>query len=177
MGSVRPRRLRLTVLAGLALACACDEAASPPPTAPVTGVARAPVFADRTKQVPYDRGRQHLGKIQAALLSPGLSSAQASLLGFECASLRTDQKALVTERDPIVDRFRADVDKLCGLDVPLATAYAELRAIDTKRASGASLKSECLGLKVALGDFMPQYLSNPQVTVVGGKYATYCPAN
>jgi hypothetical protein len=137
---------------------------------------RDTVFADRTKKAPYDRGRARLDKIRSVLLATSLTEAAASTLGFECASLRTDQKAVAGETDPVVGRFLADVDKTCGLDVPLSTSYAELRAIDAKRGSGASLKSECLGLRLALGDFMPQYLSNPQVTVVGGKYATLCPS-
>lgn len=108
------------------------------------------------------------------MLSRSLSPAQATQLGFECASLRSDQSAVAKEPDPLVLRLVADVDKTCGLDVPLAAAYAELRAIDAKRAAGGGWRSECLGLKVALGDFAPKYLSNPQVTEVGGKYATWC---
>jgi hypothetical protein len=108
------------------------------------------------------------------LLSPDLSPARATELGFECASVRSDQRALETEPDPLVSRFIADVDKTCGLDVPLATAYSELRAIDAKRSSGASVKSECLGLKIAIGDFAPKYTSNPAVAQVGGRYATLC---
>jgi hypothetical protein len=162
-------------VASLFLLAACDtppEGAGPGPA--TVSVVRAPVFVDRTKQVPYDRGLARLGTIREVLLSPGLTPAQATGLGFECASLRSDQSAVSKEQDPIVGRFVADVDKACGLDVPLATAYAELRAIDAKRAAGASLRSECLGLKVALGDFAPKYISNPLVTTVGGKYATFC---
>jgi len=170
--------MRIVPLALLALACSagCDttETQETSPATPLTVSARAPVFADRTKQVTYDHGKARLGTIRTILLSPGLSPAQTAELGFECASLRSDRDAVAAEQDPIVVRFVADVDKTCGLDVPLATAYAELRAIDAKRVSGASLKSECLGLKVALGDFAPKYLSNPEVTEVGGKYATFC---
>jgi hypothetical protein len=168
-------RLLALALALLASFAACDSPETQAtPATPLTVSTRAPVFADRTKQVTYDHGKARLGTIRTILLSPGLSPAQATELGFECASLRSDRNAVAAEQDPIVVRFVADVDKACGLDVPLAAAYAELRAIDAKRASGGSLKSECLGLKVALGDFAPKYLSNPQVTEVGGKYATWC---
>jgi|HubBroStandDraft_1064217.scaffolds.fasta_scaffold374688_1 hypothetical protein len=162
----------------IALVAGCD---TPPPESSASvaaspAVQRAPVFVDRTKQVPFDRGRARLGTIRTVLLTPGLTPAQTTGLGFECASLRSDQLAVAKEQDPIVVRFVADVDKLCGLDVPLAAAYAELRAIDAKRAAGGNLHSECLGLKVALGDFAPKYLSNPAVATIGGKYATYCHA-
>jgi hypothetical protein len=155
----------------------CDTPPDSPPAATATAVvARNPVFTDRSKQTNFDHGKARLGTIRTILLSPGLIPAQATELGFECASLRADRNAVSAEQDPIVVRFVADVDKTCGLDVPLAAAYAELRAIDAKRGSGSSLKSECLGLKVAIGDFAPKYLSNPQVTEVGGKYATWCRA-
>jgi hypothetical protein len=172
-------RASMTLSAALAfgLATGCDE---PPPVTPTSSVAsppaapRAVVLVDRSKQVPLDRGRARLGTIRETLLSRGLTSAQATGLGFECASLRSDATALAKEPDPLVARFLADVDKTCGLDVPLAASYAELRAIDAKRSTGTSLHAECLGLKVALGDFAPKYLSNPAVAAVGGKYATWC---
>jgi hypothetical protein len=154
-----------------------DHAAAEPRTcrpAPAAFAARAPAWADRTKQATFDRGLARLAALRTVLLSPELSPARASELGFECASLRSDQKALATERDPLVSRFIADVDKTCGLDVPLAAAYSELRAVDAKRSSGASVKGECLGLRMAIGDFAPQYTSNPAVTQVGGRYATLC---
>jgi len=165
--------MALGFLAFLATGCDAPPEGASAGAVSVT-VARDPVFADRTKQAVYDRGRARLGTIREVLLSPGLTPAQATGLGFECASLRSDQLAVSKEQDPLVGRFVADVDKACGLDVPLASAYAELRAIDAKRGSGASLRSECLGLKVALGDFAPKYFSNPAVTAVGGKYATFC---
>jgi hypothetical protein len=149
---------------------------SPTPRASttVTSGTRMPTFADRTKQVPFERGRARLDSIRTTLLSSGLSVAQTTQLGFECASLRSEQKALAGEPDPLVIRFIADVGKTCGLDVPLAASYVELHAIEAKRQANASVKSECFGLKVALGDFSAEYLSNPDVSAVGGRFATYC---
>ena len=171
---------RSLLLVLLALAPGCDEppvhTVTPASAAAVPLSVRMPVFADRMKQVPFERGRARLESIRATLLSPSLASAQTTMLGFECASLRAEQKALATEADPVVIRFIADVERTCGLDVPLATAYAEIRSIALKRQSHASVKSECFGLKVAIGDFGAQYTSNPQVAEVGGKFAAWCNA-
>ncbi len=171
---------RHVLVALLAAAAACDT----PPATPVTQAAssakvapsgvRTPVFADRLKQATFERGSARLKSIRDALLSPTLSSAQTTELGFECASLRADQKALAAEPDPIVGRLIADIDRTCGLDVPLAASYVELHGIETKRASHDSVKSDCFGLKVALGDFGRPYLSNPLVTEVAGKFAAWC---
>jgi hypothetical protein len=174
---MRTMRRVAAILALPSIALACEAPPGNKSSAPaMPSTLRAPVFVDRTKQVPYDRGQARLGSIRATLLSPALTPAQTSALGFECASLRSEELALAREGDSIVLRFIADADKTCGLDVPLAAAYAELRAMEAKRGSGASLKSECLGLKVAIGDFAPKYLSNPMVAAIGGKYATYCHA-
>jgi hypothetical protein len=171
---------RWSLLALSFLAAACDTPPTPASAANAAGSAhvpvavRMPVFVDRMKQVPFERGRARMESIRASLLSPSLSQAQTTALGFECASLRAEQLALAKETDPLLARFRADVDKTCGLDVPLATAYAELRSIEQKRQSHLNVKSDCLGLKVALGDFGAQYTSNPMVAEIGGKFATFC---
>jgi hypothetical protein len=134
------------------------------------------VFADRTKQAPFERGVKRLEGIRSALLSPTLGEAQTTELGFECASLRADKDAVASETDPIVRRFIADVGRMCGFDVPLATAYVELHAIEVKRLSNGSVKSECFGLRVAMKDFGPAYKENPQVTEVAAKFTAWCSA-
>jgi hypothetical protein len=168
------------ILASLQKLAAEDSGKKPAPNVapraavPASVGGRMPVFADRMKQVPFERGRARLESIRETLLSPTPTSGQLTALGFECATLRAEQRALATEADPIVIRFVADVEKTCGLDVPLAASYVELHAIEAKRLAHDSVKSECLGLKVALGDFGPQYVSNPVVSEVGGKFAAWC---
>ena len=159
------------------LAGASGSGSSPAAAATVPLSVRMPVFVDRTKQVPFERGRARLESIKSTMLSTSLAEAQTTMLGFECASLRAEQKSVANEPDPVVVRFIADVERACGLDVPLATSYVELRAIALKQKEHGSVKSECFGLKVAIGDFGAQYTSNPQVAEVGGKFAALCTAS
>ena len=148
---------------------------TPATEAPTTAPAREPVFVDRTKQADYEKGRAALAEITQALAA-GVDARATTELGFRCASLRDKEKSLASETDPLVGRFIADVEKTCGLDVPLASARAEIREIEAKRAqdASASVRGECLGLKLAVGDIGPAYADNPDVVEVGGKYATYC---
>jgi hypothetical protein len=71
-------------------------------------------------------------------------------------------------------RAWADVDKTCGLDVPLAASYVELHDIENERHDGQSVKTSCFGLKVALADFGAVYKDNPVVTDITRKYAAWC---
>ena len=158
---------------------ACNEA--PAPAVP-TGPAREPEFAEHTKRADYDRGRKILAEMRAHTGSE-MTLSLASELGFKCADLRGVQRSLSRERDPLVSRVIADIEKMCGLDVPLATAQLEAESIEAKRkrsanAGGAErpdVKRECKGLEIALGAIGAQYTSNPDVVAVGGKYAEYCP--
>ncbi len=174
----------IVVAAASIAACETPPAASPSQAAqgtpsgatpsPAWDGGRAIVFTDRKKEAVYQRGMARLAAIRKALMGAALSSAEASALGFDCASLRADQDALRTEEDPIVQRFIADVTMTCRLDVPLAESYAELRDLEQHRQKNESVKSSCLGLKVALGDFGADYRENPTVTQIASKYAAYC---
>jgi hypothetical protein len=158
---------------------ACADA--PPPATP-TAPLREPEFADHTKRAEFDRGRKILAEMRAST-GHEMTLSLASELGFKCADLRGVKKSLAAEKDPLVSRVIADVDKMCGLDVPLATAQLEVQTIEEKRrrsanAGGAErpdVKRECKGLEIALGEMGAQYTSNPDVVEVGGKYAEYCP--
>jgi len=148
------RPIGLLLVCGLLGACEPPPApatpAAPAPAAAPSTAARAPVFTDRKKQATYERAAGRLESIRAALLSPNLDEAKTTELGFECASLRADKDALATETDPAVRRLIGDVTRMCGMDVPLATAYVELHAIEIKRLSNGNVKNECFGLKVAM---------------------------
>lgn len=165
-------------LVALASTSACNE--SPPPAVPA-GPAREPEFAEHTKRADYDRGRKILAEMRAHTGSE-MTLSLASELGFKCADLRGVQKSLAHERDPLVSRVIADIEKMCGLDVPLATAQLEAESIEAKRKRSASaggaerpdVKRECKGLEMAIGAIGAQYTSNPDVVAVGGKYAEYC---
>jgi hypothetical protein len=142
---------------------------------PETQPAREPVFSDRTKQADYDHAVAAVADVRRALAG-GLDPRATTELGFRCASLRTQEKGLATESDPLVGRVIADIEKTCGLDVPLASARVEIAQIERKRAEDghASIRGECLGLKLAIGDVGAPYASNPDVADVGGKFAQYC---
>lgn len=163
-------------LATLALV-ACNEA--PPPAAP-SAPQREPEFADATKRADYDRGREILAAMRK-LAGSDMTLELTTDLNFKCADLRGVQKSLAKESDPLVSRVIADIEKMCGLDVPLAAAQLEVALIEEKQkrahAAGETVdvKRECLGLKIAIGDLGAQYTSNPDVVAVGGKYATLCP--
>jgi hypothetical protein len=176
---MRLAKILLVVLSAWVAACdpppATPSARAPSAPAPAASSgSRMPVFVDRKKQTPFERGRARLLTIRDALLSPSLSEAKTTELGFECASLGAERLALAAETDPLVDRFRADAQRTCGLDVPLATAYVELHAIELKRLSNGGVKTECFGLKVALRDFAAEYVDNPTVTEIKGKYDAWC---
>ncbi len=161
------------------LVLSCQEGARPATDAPGSagaGTAREPVFADRTKEADYKEARRRLFAILAAG-QRGIDPKQGAELGFECASLRTPEKSLAGEQDPLIQRLVADIEKTCAFDLPLATAKAELLVIVKKKKAdaSASTRSECLGMQIALGDIGGVYASNPDVVEVGGKYATYCP--
>jgi hypothetical protein len=166
----------------LASAASCYElpeeaGAKDPATQPsAQPAAREPTFADRSKRDDFDRARASLAELQR-VLATGLDSRQTSALGFQCASLRSLQKSLLSESDPLVGRVVADIEKACGFDVPLASAQVEIAQIEAKRKAdgpSANVKGECLGLKLAIGDIGSAYSSNPEVADIGGKFAAYC---
>jgi hypothetical protein len=150
------------------------DASRPPPRA---AAAREPVFAVPSKKSDYDRARAIFREIDG-LRGATMTEALATELAFKCSNLRAAQTSLAGERDPIVWRVRSDIDKTCGFDVPLASALFEIDRIEKKRAGApdASLKSECLGLRLAIGDIGSAYIENPAVTQVGGKFSAYCEA-
>jgi len=165
--------LRFVVFASIAsLAC---EPAEPARHAKKRAPGREAVLSSPANKAEYDRGRALLGSLDA-LRGSAMTEALATDLGFKCANLRASAKALMEERDPLVWQFRSDVDRTCGLDVPLACALFDVDRIEKKRAgqAGASVKGECLGLRLAIGDFGSAYLDNPDVVAVAGKLATYC---
>ena len=158
----------------LALALACD---APPARAPeAQGPEREVVFSNPQHRAPFERARdgvRWMKSIFGKLMTPELVTE----LGFRCADLRADQHLLAKEEDPLVQRARADVDLLCGLEVPVASARMEIERIEMKRREnpGANVKRECTGLKLALGDIGSQYASNPMMGELAGKFATLCP--
>jgi hypothetical protein len=169
------------VLALALLAGACDEAAAGAgarraraaavPAAPT----REPVFAAHANKADYDRGLAGMRSMNS-LRGTVMTEAIATDLGFKCADLKAVAAKLAAERDPLVFKLRADIDRTCSFDVPIACARLEVQAIERKRASdpGATFDRECSTLKLAIGDTGSGYLQNPAVLEVGDKYLTYC---
>ena len=176
LGMKRVRSSFFASFATLALV-ACNEA--PPPAAP-SAPPREPTFTESARRADYDRGLEILAAIRKHAGSE-MTLELTTELSFKCADLRGIEKSLAKESDPLVSRLVADIEKMCGLDVPLAAAQLEIAIIEDmqKRAHAAGetvdVKRECVGLKIAIGDFGAQYTSNPDVVTVGGKYATLCP--
>jgi hypothetical protein len=138
---------------------------------------REPVFASPRSKTVYERGVSGLAALDA-LRGTAMTASFATDLGFRCAGLRDQQKSLAGEQDPLVLRLVSRIDKTCNFDVPLASALFELERIDNKRSTdpGADLKSECAGLRLAIGDFGSRYLENPKVVDVIGRDLTDCGA-
>ena len=153
-------------------ACEPAETAKHPKS---RGATREPVFTVASKKDDYERGRRGLGAIDA-MRGSVMTEAMATDLGYKCADLRSIDRILTSERDPLVWRLRTDIEKTCDLDVPLVSAMFEIDRIEKKRARepGASLRGECLGLKLAIGDIGSSFVENPAVVEVGGKFSTYC---
>ena len=70
----------------------------------------------------------------------------------------------------------ARIDKTCGFDVPVASASFEVALIRKTQADspGASIKSECAGLHLAIADIGTAYLENPKVVGLIADEATFC---
>jgi hypothetical protein len=161
----------------IAFALGCepsDQAGAARPTAKARG--REPQFTVPADKAVYARGRAGMAAIDA-LRGSVMTESLATDLGYKCADLRSVRQALAAERDPIVWQLRSAIDKTCGLDVPLASALFEIDRIEKKRAAGGepSIKGECMGLRLAIGDVGQAYLDNPAVLDAGGKMAVYCP--
>jgi hypothetical protein len=149
----------------------------PPSRAPrsVAAAAREPAFRSAKNKPVYDEALEGMHAIDALRGKP-MSDALANDLGFKCADLKDQRKVLEAEGDPLVWRLREAIAKTCGYDVPLACAFFELQAIQTKRAgdAGASVDGECRALKLALSDLGTAYVSNPAAADVIGKETMYC---
>ena len=139
---------------------------------------REPVFTVASKKDDYERGRIGLGAIDA-MRGSTVTEAMATDLGYKCADLRSIDRILTTEIDPLVWRLRSDIERTCDLDVPLVSAMFEIDRIEKKRANvqagtAPNIRGECLGLKLAIGDIGSAFIDNPAVIDVGGKFSTYC---
>jgi hypothetical protein len=158
----------------LALPLGCEE---PPAKAPVqAGPEREVVLKSPQHRAPFDRARENV-RWMKGLFGKVMTPELVTELGFRCADMRGDARLLEAEDDPIVQRARADVELLCRLEVPVASARMEIERIETKRREnpGANVKRECTGLRLALGDIGPQYASNPMMADLAGKFASLCP--
>jgi hypothetical protein len=161
------------LIAALALAaCEPTETAKHPKS---RAKGREPAFTVASKKDDYERGRLGLGAIDA-LRGSTMTEAMATDLGYKCADLRSIDRSLASEHDPLVWRLRTDIEKTCDLDVPLVSALFEIDRIEKKRAKepDANLRGECLGLRLAIGDIGSSFVENPAVVDVGGKFARYC---
>jgi hypothetical protein len=156
---------------------ACEPPPAPPQGPSSVPDQREPVFATPRSKAVYERGVNGLAALDAQR-GTAMTASFATDLGFRCAGLRDQQKMLASEQDPLALRLVSRIDKTCNFDVPLASALFEIERIDHKRASdpGAELKSECAGLRLAIGDFGSRYLENPKVVDVIGKDLGYCGA-
>jgi len=166
-------RLRASLLLGFALG-GCEP--EPPPKAAAPGPEREVVLADPRHRVAFDRARDGI-RAMKSLFGTAMTPNLATDLQFKCADLKGARATLEHEDDPLVQRVRADVDVLCGLEVPVASARLEIARIEEKKENdyAANVKRECTGLKLALGDLGPQYATNPLVVDLGAKFATLCP--
>jgi hypothetical protein len=166
---------RIFMLVPFALAAVACDSTEPAKHPKSRAKEREPVFAVAAKKDDYERGRRGLGAIDA-MRGSTVTEAMATDLGYKCADLRSIDRSLAGEHDPLVWRLRTDIEKTCDLDVPLVSAMFEIDRIEKKRARepGASLRGECLGLKLAIGDIGSSFVENPAVVAVGGKFSTYC---
>jgi hypothetical protein len=173
-------------LGQLVVGC-CALVACEPPPAPTASPARVdetrePTFVRQESKTVYERGVSGLAGLDA-LRGTSMSYAFATDLGFRCAGLRDVQKGLAREQDPLVLRLLARIDKTCNFDVPLASALFDIERIEHKRAADpgadprSTLRAECAGLRLAIGDFGTRYLENPKVVDVIGKDLAYCGAS
>jgi hypothetical protein len=165
-----------------AFSVACEPAESPAGSQARQRAAeedrREPTLDVPQHKATYDRGVTGLAAMDQLRGSP-MSPSFANDLGFKCAGLRDVAKALAGERDPLVVRLVSRIDKTCSYDVPLASALFELREIEARRRDdpGADVKKECVGLKLAIGDFGSAYLENPRVVDIIGKDLSFCGAS
>jgi hypothetical protein len=164
---------RCRVLAAVLLA-ACEPEAPPKAAAPTPE--REVVLTNPQLRPAFERARDAVRAMKALFGKP-MTPELATDLQFKCADMKGAKAKLEREDDPIVQRVRADVDLLCGLEVPVASAKMEIARIEQKKKedSDANVKRECTGLKLALGDLGPQYATNPLVVDLGAKFATLCP--
>jgi hypothetical protein len=139
---------------------------------------REPTLDVPQHKATYDRGMAGLGALDQ-LRGTSMSASFASDLGFKCAGLREVAKGLAGERDPLVIRLTSRIDKTCNYDVPLASALFELTEIEARKRDdpSADVKKQCVGLKLAIGDFGSAYLENPKVVDVIGKDLSFCGAS
>jgi hypothetical protein len=169
------RVLRWQRVALVSLVLGCD---APPSHAPSANVPDRPVvLRNPSHRAAYERARDGVRSMKSQF-GTVMTPEFVTELGFRCADLRGDARALASEDDPLVQRAKADVELLCGLEVPVASARMEIDRIEKKRREDprATLKRECIGLKLALGDIGSQYADNPMMGELAGKYATLCPA-
>jgi len=167
--------------AGLVLAAGCGEkqeapagASAPtatPTTKPTATLAEAPADSPgATESTGVRIAREELVKIKAAL-------AAGTAAGMECAGA---QGALKRDTSDAGKPLKAELEQVCGYDVPLLAVTTATKQAEDARAANPTKQplSECYSAEyeLALKVLEPRHAADAKVMAVKDRWAKVCPA-
>lgn len=95
---------------------------------------------------------------------------------FDCVSVKTARKELAAVKGAKVDAFRAEADKMCGLEAWIAYAKLSIVKIEADRAKEPALpSSDCAHLDLALEGIDGAHAAEPRVVELKKKQKELCP--